>query len=111
MCREILDHTDVLDAGGEGADTASGDLDDLADLAVTNPGLGLLQRRVVALDVPDAPDKALGFEGSRDGPRSLRWSPQEASRSWCGRQRAQASGQDARGRPWGRQRPPCRCRG
>ena len=66
MGAEVLDHTDVGDARREGADPPGAHLVDLAEVAVRQPRSGLLQRRVVALDVAHPADQSSAVEGGDD---------------------------------------------
>ena len=65
---QVEDHAHVSDPAGERALAAGGDLVDLPEVTVGDPGAGLLQRRVVALDVADCPHQPGRREGRGDLP-------------------------------------------
>src|SRR5688572_22824477 len=65
MRTQILDHADVGDSRREGSLAPSGHLVDVPQLSSCEPGTGLLEGRVVALDVADSTDQACFTERLR----------------------------------------------
>jgi len=61
--RQVLDHADICDARRERALPSGGDLEHLAEFARFESAPGLLERRVVTLDVTDRTDEPGCFEG------------------------------------------------
>ena len=104
MGAEVLDDADVRDPGGERPLPARDDLVELAELARRDPPAGLLQRRVVALDVPDGADEARGAEGGGEPPGRRRSPGRAASRSSCARRPPPGRGRPPRGARRGRRR-------